>query len=148
MAVYLIGASYTDTDVVLPPAALTPVDRYEAGADQQSMNHSASASAAEKPNRHSGYLYRWRDADGTIHITSDAPQTPVDVETIRYGEAGGDHGPMIRAQTLLEDQSSLADQPLRVYTAEGLNQLVMEFQRIDRAFGRRDRLLDRLIEGL
>ena len=104
-----------------------------------------------------GRLYRWRDANGTLHLESNPPSDGSPYETITYtkpipeeSEEATDTGHE-QPQKMPEDipaAQELLDNPLKVYTPEGFDQLLEQVDKTAQQLNERDRLLETLGDDL
>ena len=112
--------------------------------------------AAEEENAtaktQTGTLYRWRDADGTVHIESSPPPAGVEFEAITYqgqtGETNADAAPQTTINSSADAQEKRLDPPLSVYTPEGINELMDQVDQTAKQMGERDKLLEVLQDDL
>ncbi len=99
-----------------------------------------------------GYLYRWRDADGTIHFQSAPPDPELQTTKIPYDKQKIEPlPPTVRDNTPAQDASPRYDQtsnPLSVYTPEGINQLLDQVDETAARLKQRNQELDRLRQDL
>jgi len=99
-----------------------------------------------------GFLYRWRDAAGTIHIQStppapDQPATKIAFDRTKQREAENPEPVGAGARTSSSVRKRLAH-PLSVYTPEGFEQLLKDVDATAARLQHRDQTLDRLREDL
>ena len=97
-----------------------------------------------------GYLYRWRDADGTIHIQSKPPGPDVQATKITYRrqkvEKVEDQAKVTTPPA--SKQHGLLAQPLSVYTPEGFEQLLDAVDETASKLQDRNQILDKLNQDL
>ena len=99
-----------------------------------------------------GYIYRWRDANGTIHIQSTPPPPDRQAEKIAYDKAQpppAAEQKQARAET--DDRPSVRDRvsnPLSVYTPEGFEKLLETVEETATRLKQRDQVLDKLSKDL
>ena len=101
----------------------------------------------------SGSMYRWRAADGTVHIESSPPPDGTPFETIHFArpvEEEGASAPV--ADTATPEPGPGAppalQSPLDVYTPEGMRELVEQVDRTATQLEQRDSLMQELGEQL
>ena len=99
-----------------------------------------------------GYIYRWRDANGTIHIQSTPPPPDRQAVKIAYDKAEPPQ-PTEHKQVQAEakDRPSVRDRvsnPLTVYTPEGFEKLLDAVEETAARLEQRDQVLDKLRKDL
>ncbi len=86
---------------------------------------STPAEPREPSGREEGTFYRWRDADGTVHIESSPPPLGTRYESIDFVRASPPDSLRSPPPSPESDRSSRLDlNPIRVYTPEGIDELV------------------------
>ena len=92
----------------------------------------------------SGSMYRWRDANGTLHIESAPPALGVSFETIDYvSEIKPTKQPATDELTATENPSTqLLVRPASVYTSEGISELMDRVEDTAKKLNTRDQLLN------
>ncbi|MGQ0592228.1 MAG: DUF4124 domain-containing protein, partial [Gammaproteobacteria bacterium] len=81
---------------------------------------------AERPSARPDALYRWRGADGQVHVQSRPPPQGVRAEVFRLareGASGEDSTGRRPAATPSQSAAGIADDPLSVYSPRGFTEL-------------------------
>ena len=104
------------------------------------------------------YIYKWRDKNNTIIISSESPPPDVTPEVYPYIENGipisgksitnTTRGTKPISTKSIHENGSIADNPLQVYTPDGLKQLIQYTKDIGEQIELRGELLDSLSEEL
>ncbi len=93
----------------------------------------------------SGIIYRWRDANGTLHIESKPPPSGVQFETIDYTTQVEPPASESAVETTPNDaKGRLTGSPLSVYTPEGITELMERAEETAKRINERDQLLNEL----
>ena len=97
----------------------------------------------------SGTLYRWKDANGTLHIESKPPPSGVEYETIGYTTKVEHPVAESTVETTPSDTTGrLPDSPLSVYTTGGITELMERANKTAKRIDERDQLLNELEKKL
>lgn len=98
------------------------------------------------------YLYKWRDEENIIVISSYPPPEGVSAETFILSEQlqppVNEELPATKTQVVPTDTPKFADTPLRVYSPEGLKELIEYSEEIGEKIQLRGEMLNELVELL
>lgn len=104
------------------------------------------------------YIYKWRDKNNTIIISSIKPPSGITAEVYPYVEKGFSISEKNITNTSrktkpvstkkINENTSIGDNPLQVYTPDGLRQLIQYSKDIGEQIELRGELLDDLSEQL
>lgn len=112
---------------------------------------SATSEASTKVER-DGVIYRWRDADGTLHIETNPPPAGVRHDTIEYRRTvdapAGSVPAAVPAQPEPQAPRGGATMPFGVYSREGMRELMEKVDETAREIEARDELMESLREQL
>ena len=93
----------------------------------------------------SGTIYRWRDANGTLHLESKPPPSGVQFDTIDYTHRVEPPVSESGSETAAEDgKGTLSSSPVSVYTPEGITELMERVDETAKRMNERDQLLNEL----
>ncbi|MCC7413134.1 MAG: DUF4124 domain-containing protein [Gammaproteobacteria bacterium] len=136
--------------LALAPRVLEPTPRDTAGRVPADIVASRDPASPAGDRAVAGRLYRWRDTDGTLFISSDPPTGVTGVEHIIYSRtpATPDPGPSGPTTANTAPAGRLTAAPLRVYTPAGFEAVLDEAARVGKEFQARDGLLDEMLDAL
>jgi len=135
------------------PSATVSVIAKQAPSDIKTTSATKLDSVLKSPSEASktvGYLYRWRDANGTIHIQSKPPGPDQQATKITYQkqriEKVEDQGKVTTPPA--SEQHGLLAKPLAVYSPEGFEQLLDAVEETASKLQGRNQVLENLNKDL
>jgi len=97
-------------------------------------------------------IYKWRDSKRTLIISSEPPPANVIYETFHFDQSGTVPSALneanIKPNREFRILLSTSDNPLRVYTPDGLRELIKQSKEVGEKLELRGELLDELTEML
>ena len=124
-----------------------------AGADGQQPGPGSADKAKDEQVATLRPLYKWRDKNNTIVISTESPPNGMVSETFYFSTGGGpvtDTGPVAQPETGAGQppDSTLVDNPVSVYTPSGLRQLIHYSREIGNKIELRGKELNNLVYQL
>ena len=106
--------------------------------------------AREDISVRSGSLYRWRDANGTLHIESRPPSSDIPFETIEYATPVKTTTPETSGESSTAENvgPQLPETPVSVYTPDGISELLERVDETAKKIEEREQLLNELEDEL
>ena len=98
------------------------------------------------------YIYKWKDSNKTIILSSEPPPANIIHETFYFKKT--DATPLVPNEVemisngKIRISKSISDNPLRVYTPDGLRELIKQSKDIGETLELRGKLLDDIYEML
>ncbi len=139
-------------DLKQPSAPVSVIPKLTPSETQaQSIQKLDSTSLSpDEASKTEGYLYRWRDANGTIHIQSKPPGPELQATRITYQKQKVEK---VEAQAKVtpppaSKQHGLLAKPLSVYTPEGFEQLLDTVEETADKLQDRNQVLEKLSKDL
>lgn len=124
--------------------------------NRQAGNDASSTTVPAKDNRHSTIrpLYKWRDKNNTIVISTESPPADIHAETFYFQTENKTSTDVLAPDTVANTQKrtlsdvSFVDNPISVYTPAGLKQLIDYSKEIGDKIELRGEELNTLVEQL
>lgn len=151
-----LSLSHPTIDTTQAAVAETPVPTLDYFGSAVGRREAPGATHAALPLPRSAtvrhVIYRWRDANGTLHLTSDAPPSGVDAEVIAYAKpkvqtvADGQRTP--RSSKALIDSAARPDHASPSWLPETMDELLEQVGDTLGQLQRRNQYLETLKKDL
>lgn len=110
------------------------------------------SSPSSEPDREqapvAGTFYRWRDANGTVHLESTPPPVGTAFEAIGYQTKSPSSPEAATVQSPQDTGAQLDENPLRVYTPDGIEELMKQVDQTATQLKNREKALEQLKDQL